>query len=849
MQEHLFIGEFGHFFILLAFTASLLSTIAYFTASNRTILPEKASWIAFARINFIIQVVSVLIVFISIFIICFNHYYEYLYAWKHTSEELETKYLLACIWEDQSGSFLLWTIWHCVLGIIIMIRRKEWEAPVMTVVSLAQTFLAMMIMGVFIFGIKIGNSPFALTKNEIPAPIFSMDNYLPLITKLHQEKNLGLNVLLRNYWMVIHPPVLFLGFASTIIPFAFAYAGMQTKRFGDWVKPALPFVLFSACVLGVGVMMGGKWAYESLSFGGYWAWDPVENASLVPWLILVAGLHTMVVYKATGHSLRASYLFAILTFVFILYSTFLTRTGILGDTSVHAFTEAGKAMNYLILSFLIVFAASSLILFFINYKKIPTIHKEESTNSREFWMFIGSLVLFLAALFIIALTSLPVYNKLPYFNKLVFKINGGPLASPEDSEFAYNKVIVLVAVIIGILSAITQYFKYKTTPSSYFNKKIILPTAIALGITILLAFVYPITYDKKGAGFLGAIYVALFAAIYSVIANANYIWSGLNGKLKGAGGSIAHFGFALMLVGMLISSGNKKIISSDKFKNFMVPMGIDPMTKQQDNPDENINLIRQLPTTMGPYTVTYLSDSMGYEREKHFYHLFFQKKDTNTNEVTESFMLNPDVYQMKDNTMTSHPDTKRYLTRDIFTYISYTLNPDKNEDTAHFKINTIALGDTIFYSKGYIRLNGIIKNPTSNKFDVPSNGATLMADITVTDKDSLHYAATPMIQVDSLGLNYIDDTVYAQNLYLKFAGVTDDKKIKIGVKESDRIIDFVTVKAYIFPYINLVWLGLIIMAAGFITSIRQRANLSKTVGAIALLFVVGALCYMFLFGG
>ena len=109
-------------------------------------------------------------------------------------------------------------------------------------------------------------------------------------------------MLLRNYWMVIHPPILFLGFASTIIPFAYAYAGIQTKRFGDWVTPALPWALFSACVLGVGIMMGGKWAYESLSFGGYWAWDPVENASLVPWLILIAGIHTMVIYKATAHS-------------------------------------------------------------------------------------------------------------------------------------------------------------------------------------------------------------------------------------------------------------------------------------------------------------------------------------------------------------------------------------------------------------------------------------------------------------------------------------------------------------------------------------------------------------------
>jgi cytochrome c-type biogenesis protein CcmF len=119
----------------------------------------------------------------------------------------------------------------------------------------------------------------------------------------------GLNALLQNYWMVIHPPILFLGFSSTVVPFAFAIAGLWKRQFGDWTRAALPWTLFSACVLGTGIMMGAAWAYEALSFGGYWAWDPVENASLVPWLVMIAGLHTMVIYNATGHSLRATYFF------------------------------------------------------------------------------------------------------------------------------------------------------------------------------------------------------------------------------------------------------------------------------------------------------------------------------------------------------------------------------------------------------------------------------------------------------------------------------------------------------------------------------------------------------------
>ena len=830
--EHLWIGKAGHFFVLLAFAASLLSTIAYFIAGNKKDLAEKLSWLRYARVNFIIQAASVLVVFSCLFYICSHHYLEYLFGYKHTSKELAFKYLFASIWEDQSGSFLLWSIWHSVIGIFLIRKSKEWEAPVMTVVSMAQLFLAMMIMGVYIFGTKIGNSPFVLTRNEIDGPLFSMPNYLSLI-----KDGVGLNVLLRNYWMVIHPPVLFLGFASTIVPFAYAYAGLQSKRYGDWVKPVIPYVLFSACVLGVGIMMGGKWAYESLSFGGYWAWDPVENASMVPWLILIASLHTMVVYKATGHSLRASYLFAILTFVFILYSTFLTRTGVLGDTSVHAFAESGRPMFNLIRIFLAAFTLPALVLFFVNYKKIPTVHKEENTSSREFWMFIGSLVFFLAAMFIIAKTSTPVINA----------IFGSKLAPPENIEFSYNKVMVLVAIIIGILSAITQYLKYKSTPTAYIIKKIAIPTLIAAIIIGLLAIFYPITYYKEGPGFLGAIYVALFASIYAVTANAIYIWSGLKGNLKAAGGSVAHLGFGLMITGMLISSGNKKVISEEKFKDFVIQMGVDPLTKQQDNPAENINLVRHVPKKMGPYNVTYLNDSTGTETGRRFYHLAFERKDDDTKDVKESFTLSPDVYLMKDNNMSSNPDTRSYLTHDVFTYISYALNPEANKDTASFKISEVAEGDTIFYSKGFMVLDRVVKNPPANKFKIAVNSPAVLAEITVTAKDSSRYNATPMIVVDSFGITQVDDTVYAQNLFVKFAGITADQtKLKIGVKESDKMIDFVTLKAYIFPYINLVWIGLIVMAAGLVMSMVRRLGVSKTTGAAMLIFAAVALFYMFL---
>ena len=163
--EHLLPGQIGHFFVLLAFVASIISTIAFFTAGRKQDLVEKRSWLRFARAAFITQLISAAVIFSIIFYICSNHYFEYMYAYKHASKELEPKYLLACIWEGQEGSFLLWTIWHSILGIFIMLRSKEWEAPVMTVISLAQVFFLLMFLGLYVFDVRMGSSPFTLTRN------------------------------------------------------------------------------------------------------------------------------------------------------------------------------------------------------------------------------------------------------------------------------------------------------------------------------------------------------------------------------------------------------------------------------------------------------------------------------------------------------------------------------------------------------------------------------------------------------------------------------------------------------------------------------------------------------------
>ena len=806
LGEQLWAGQLGRLFVLLSLIASVLATIAYFKSANAKDLEDAKSWKQFGRVAFGIDVASVFAIFGLLFYIISSHRFEYFYAWSHSERSLNFKYLLSCIWEGQEGSFLLWTFWHGVLGLILMRTAKRWEAPVMTVVSFAQACLATMVMGMYFFGAKVGSNPFLLVRDMFQeAPIFQRADYLSLP---QMQDGQGLNQLLQNYWMVIHPPILFLGFASTLVPFAFAIAGLWKKDFGGWTKVALPWTLFSAAILGTGIMLGAIWAYESLTFGGYWAWDPVENASLVPWLILIAGLHTQVIYNSAGYSLRATYVFHILTFLLILYSTFLTRSGVLGDTSVHAFTDLG--MNFQLVMFMAVFALPAAFLLIKRYKQIPHIAKEESSYSREFWMFIGSLVLFLSGMFIIIATSLPVLNK----------IFGTKWAVGEDVEFGYNRIQIFVAVILGLLTAVSQFLKYKNTTKGFFVKKIAVPTLVALAISVSISAFGNVNYTKYGAGFLAAIHLALFAGVYSVVANAAYIWSGVKGKLSAAGASIAHVGFGMMLVGILISSAKKEVLSL----NTTVALPFDP--KSKENPLENQTLFKGMRTDMGKYWTTFVdSDSLSKDGKISFYHILFENKNGK-----EKFSLYPNLIRNSKGQegFSNNPDARHYWNRDIFSYISYARDMDR-KDTVSFKPYVVKVKDTIWYSAGYMVLDSVVLNPNNDKYQFTSNDTALMAHIRVIGSDSMKYTARPLFQIRNNQVSYVADTVFAQNIALAFTKALDDKQLEIRVKESADMVPFVALKVYQFPFIRLVWLGTAIMMIGFVMSMVRRIRLSRQI--------------------
>ena len=803
--EHLFAGQLGHTVIVLSLLASLAATIAFFM-SNKTALPDKkARWLRIARSAFLIETVAVIVTIGCIYYILSHHLFEYLFAWEHSDKTLQSEYIFSCLWEGQEGSFLLWTFWNCVLGCVLMVRAKRWEAPVMMTVSFAQFCLATMILGWDIFGVKIGSDPFLLLRQTdmlSGAPAFFdsvthalRTDYLQFITD-----GQGLNSTLQNYWMVIHPPMLFLGFASAVVPFAYAIAGLINKD-SHWTKHSISWASFSCSALGLGIMMGAVWAYESLNFGGYWAWDPVENASLVPWLVMVAGLHTNVVYRRSKYSLKITHLLYILAFALVLYSTYLTRSGVLKDTSVHAF--AGSDMNLQLIFFILVFLLPALTLFSLRWKNFPVMRKEESLYSREFWMFIGSLVLFLSGVIIIGKTSIPVFND----------IFGTNIAEPADVLYSYNQIQIFFAILIGFLTATIQFFKYKRTSQKYLYQRLLLPTVASLVVAIVFFIYVPIDYEDHDMGFLTAVYIAVFAAIYAVIANIGYLILIVRRRVKIPSAPVSHIGFGLVLFGILLSSAQKTILSNNT-------TGMSLLEKSKDyNPAENITLFKNVPANIDKYKITYVKDTLNTKDRQRVFVIHFENKKTKN-----SFNLYP--YLLKNNRQMegygATPDAKHFWNRDVYAFVSAYAPSPEDGGVSGFRPVPVKVGDTVAYAGGIIVLNKVdIKHMNKD-----TSAVQLNLDITVIARDGSRYAAKPTVLVNNDSVQSVPATIAAQGLAIRFNRVLDAQgNIEIGIKEKNAQINTaITLKVIEFPYIGILWMGVIVMTIGFWMSLYHHAK-------------------------
>lgn len=800
LNEHLLPGQMGQFFVVLSFVASLLSFVSYLISSQSKLEANHLSWKKLGTFSFYAHILSAFLVFGILFYIIFNHFFEYFYAWSHSSKALPFKYLLSCFWEGQEGSFLLWTIWHCVLSLFIIHRKEKWVVPVMTVVALTQVFLASTLLGIHFGDLKIGTTPFMLLRDQMAgAPIFQQPNYLSMV----QDGN-GLNPLLQNYWMVIHPPILFLGFASTLFPFALTVAALWKKNYDEMIKPLLQWSVFSCMILITGIMMGGAWAYESLNFGGYWAWDPVENASLVPWIVMLAGLHTLMIYKSAGYSLKSTLVFFIFSFILILYSTFLTRTGILGDTSVHAFTGEGSSLFYHLLIFMFLFLGFALGLFFFNYKNIPDVKKEEEAlSSREFWMFIGALVMMISVIQITYTTSMPVWNKM-----------FGTKLTVTDPVSHYNKIQIWLTLLILLGTSTIYYFKFKSSSMKEVAKKLSLPFALALLFTALICYLQDLQNTP--------IILVMFAAVLSVSANLFYLVRTIQFKVIKWGGTIAHTGFGLMIIGILLSSYNKQVISVNRLG---VELNLGKETKEENMKEsrENVMLFRDIPITMAGYTVTYKGDTVS--GPNHYYKILYQVRKNDTGAIKEEFILLPNAQINPKMGLVASPDTRHYLTHDVFTYITSTIDKSKVTDTASYESKTVKSGDSLFFANGFMIFRGFETKVHNKNYLAQTGDIAVSATMDVFSLEGNTYKAAPTYYIRNQSEHFVEDTVSKFNLFIRLTQILpNENAARIEFKQPNSMNDYVIMKAILFPYINVLWIGTIIMILGFGISLYKRIS-------------------------
>lgn len=849
ISERLWAGNLGNAFVVLSFVGALLSFFAYYLSS------KNISFIKLARIAFNVHGFAVIGIIGTMFFMLLNHYFEYQYVWQHSNTTMDMKYILSCFWEGQEGSFLLWTFWNIVLGIILkrQLKTGEWEIPVMTVFALVQVFLASMLLGVYLFDYKIGSNPFLLMKEHsefMDLPFVQMGKY--------ESTARGLNPLLMNYWMTIHPPTLFLGFASTLIPFAFAIGALWNRKYNEWQKIALPWTYFCILILGVGILMGGAWAYEALSFGGFWAWDPVENSSLVPWLVVVAAGHTMIINKNKGGSLFTTHFLAIGGFLLVLYSTFLTRSGVLGNASVHAFTDLGMTgqlvlyvitfvfitvallineslfkVSYIVVSILILFfgmlygykrillmvwlGGSGIITFISYYKYFPKEKDEEELYSREFWMFLGSLLFLLSGLIITYFTSIPVINKL-------FNTEFAPPKVPT-----YNNWMMPFAILIMILIGATQFLKYKKTDPKKFFKRISYSFVLALlfGLACSVPLYFFNTSETKSIGTWDLVgYSALLVSgLFAVFSNIDYFLLILKGKISKSGAAIAHIGFAMVLIGALISTSKKVTLAKHTGDQKLSALG-------KDFDDRESILLTQGDTLpMGPYLVVY----KGKKREGINVYFTVDYFKLNKDKKPEfDFTLVPHIQDNPRMGQAAEPDTKHYLDRDIYTHITAA---DLNIDTTAKKKNAFGeaknyvghVGDTIFSSNALVIIDSLRSNLSKEQYEKNDSALEVTAVLRCVNTKAESFMAYPKFIIQHNVVIPKEDVQKDLGLKFVFWKINpDDGTIEITMSEKlANNKDFIVMKAFVFPYINVLWLGCLIMAFGTGIAIIERIRKFK----------------------
>lgn len=746
----------GTIIIWVAFAASVLSTYAYF----QTALKKKPA-IKLARNSFIVMIAGVLAVSALLLLYIMRHQFEYAYVYGYSSRALPLHLLLTTFWAGQEGSFLLWALWGAIIGIVLMsyTRKKHIELETMTVYAVVQSFLLLLL---------IVKSPFQYVWDAHPGQFAA---------GVAPADGRGLNPLLQNVWMVAHPPILFIGFAAMAVPFVFAIAALWRKNYADWIANAFPWVLFSTIALGAGIMLGGYWAYGVLGWGGWWGWDPVENSSLIPWIIGVVFIHTMLVQKKTGNLVRTNFFLGVLSYILVVYSTFLTRSGILGESSVHSFVDPGA----LVYTLLVVWIVGAIVFGFgmivKRWKELKGLGQPSMFFTRESFLGISSAVMGASALIILFGTSWPILSH-----------------SSVEPAF-YDKMNLPIAIALALLLGASLLLKWKeeSLRDLLKNSLVSLGASIVVLVLLVMAGLTDIT--------LG---LFAFASLFALFVNAIRFYRLGKENLQWTGGTLAHMGLALLFLG---------IIGSGRYGQ-----------------KETNSLTLNEPKEVLGYKLTY-TGSQPTEDGKWKFNVRVERNGS-------QFLLEPVMFRSSYNEgLMRNPDYASFLTRDFYIEpVSLEESQPQEAGGATFQLKKgepQTIGDMkVTFVQFDMNHDGMDKMISAGGFGIGAvlevkRGKSVERIVAVTiykegQQPDVKTAKTKDGQISFQMMNMnIDAEKKTSSIELNVTGLPGQATQLLPKTE------ILVIEASMKPFISLIWVAAVLITAGLIISLTHKQQKQK----------------------
>jgi cytochrome c-type biogenesis protein CcmF len=498
----------------------------------------------------------------------FTNDFSVAYITEHTNRALPAAYKFAALWSGQEGSLLLWAFLLSAYGFVLRVRHKvdvKLTAYASTILAGIQVF--------FLLLVNVAATPFSLVQGAIPA-----------------DGN-GLNPLLQYPEMVIHPPMLYLGYVGFSVPFAFALGALMMRYPGEkWIHITRRWTMVTWLFLTVGIFLGMHWAYSVLGWGGYWGWDPVENASLLPWLTGTAFLHSVMMQEKRGMMKSWNVWLIFSTFLLSVLGTLLTRSGLV--SSVHAFAQSSIGTWFWV--FLVFCLAVCTFTYILNRDHLKTEHKLESLVSRESSFLFNNLVLLAACFTVLWGTLFPVLSEYVQGNKVT-------VSAPF-----YNRVAVPIGVFLLFLTGIGPILAWRSTSIKSIRRNFVIPGIVGLvvAIAIIPLGVHPwtiFTTDEQGAFYAwitfamaGFVLTAIFAEFFrgaKVIqqkSGQNLLASMIQLTRRNTrryGGYIVHFGIVLIFIGIAGQAFNQSHEQTMNYKqSFLLgPYRVECLDYSQDS--------------------------------------------------------------------------------------------------------------------------------------------------------------------------------------------------------------------------------------------------------------------------